>query len=58
MRNMGYRALYIKWINIRVYCIVQGTIGEGNGHPLQHSSPENSTDRGARRATVHGVGHD
>ena len=29
--------------------------GEGNGYPLQHSSLENSTDRGAWWATVHGV---
>ena len=26
--------------------------GEGNGHPLQYSCLENSTDRGAWRATV------
>ena len=29
--------------------------GEGNGYPLQYSSLENSTDRGAWQATVHGV---
>ena len=29
--------------------------GEGNGNPLQYSCPENSMDRGAWRATVHGV---
>ena len=29
--------------------------GEGNGNRLQHSCLENSTDRGAWRATVHGV---
>ena len=29
---------------------------EGNGYPLQYSCPENSMDRGAWRATVHGVG--
>ena len=29
--------------------------GEGNGNPLQDSCPENSVDRGARQATVHGV---
>ena len=28
---------------------------EGNGYPLQYSCFENSTNRGARRATVHGV---
>ena len=29
--------------------------GEGNGNPLQHSWLGNSMDRGAWRATVHGV---
>ena len=35
--------------------------GEGNGNPLQYSCLENPMDRGALRATVHGVarvGHD
>ena len=27
----------------------------GNGYPLQYSGLENSTDRGAWQATVHGV---
>ena len=29
--------------------------GEGHGNPLQYSCLENPTDRGAWRATVHGV---
>ena len=29
--------------------------GGGNGNPLQYSSLENPMDRGAWRATVHGV---
>ena len=29
--------------------------GEGNGNPLQYSCLENSTDRRAWQATVHGV---
>ena len=29
--------------------------GEGNGNPLQYSCLENSMDRGAWSATVHGV---
>ena len=29
--------------------------GEGNGYPLQYSCLENLMDRGAWRATVHGV---
>ena len=31
------------------------TPGVGNGYPLQYSFLENSMDRGAWRATVHGV---
>ena len=31
------------------------SLGEGNGNPLQYSSLENAMDRGACRATVHGV---
>ena len=29
--------------------------GEGNGNPLQYSGLENPMDRGAWRATIHGV---
>ena len=29
--------------------------GEGNGNPLQYSSPENPMDKGAWQATVYGV---
>ena len=29
--------------------------GEGNGNPLQYSCLENPTDRGAWRASAHGV---
>ena len=31
------------------------SFGEGNGNPLQYSCLENSMDRGAWQATVHGV---
>ena len=31
------------------------SLGEGNGNPLQYSCLENSTDRGAQWAIVHGV---
>ena len=31
------------------------SLGEGNGNPLQYSSLESAMDRGACRATVHGV---
>ena len=35
---------------------LERSAGEGNGYPLQYSCLENSMDRGAWRATVHGVG--
>ena len=31
------------------------SLGEGNGYPLQYSCLENSMDRAAWQATVHGV---
>ena len=31
------------------------SLSEGNGYPLQYSCLENSMDRGAQQATVHGV---
>ena len=31
------------------------SLGEGHGNPLQYSCLENPMDRGAWRATVHGV---
>ena len=33
------------------------SLGEGNDNPFQYSCLENSMDRGAWQATVHGVGH-
>ena len=35
--------------------IPKALFGERNGNPLQYSCPENPTDRGAWRATAHGV---
>ena len=32
-----------------------GSLGEGNGNPIQYSCVENSMDRGAWQAIVHGV---
>ena len=32
-----------------------GSLGEGNGHPLQYSCLENPMDSGPWQATVHGV---
>ena len=41
---------------IRVQSLESGrSPGEGNGDPLQYSCLENPMDRGAWRATVHGV---
>ena len=34
---------------------LQRSPGEGNGYPLQYSGLENSMDRGACQAIVHGV---
>ena len=36
---------------------LQGLPGEGNGNTLQYSCLENSVDRGAWWAAVHGVAH-
>ena len=35
---------------------LERSAGEGNGYPLQYSCLENSMDRGAWWAAVHGVG--
>jgi len=39
----------------RILAFSSSKIGEGNGNPLQYSCLENSVDRGAWWATVHGV---
>ena len=39
-------------------CLIPGSgrsPGEGSGYPLQYSCLENSMDRGAWQATVHGI---
>ena len=39
-------------------CLIPGwgrSLGEANGNPLQYSCLENSMDRGAWWATVHGI---
>ena len=44
--------------NVRNVGLIPGSgrsLGEGNGNPLQYSCLENSMDRGAWRAIVHGV---
>ena len=40
--------------NSRICILSSASPGEENGYPLQHSCPENSMDRGAWQATVHG----
>ena len=65
-----YTAHILFWASLvaqRLKCLpgmqeTQGSIpglgrspGEGNGNPLQYSCLENPMDRGAWRATVHGV---
>ena len=48
-------------MNIWILSGLGRSSGEGNGNPLQYYRLENPTDRGAWRATVHGiarVGHD
>ena len=34
---------------------LERTLGDGNGYPLQYSCLDDSMDRRARRAIVHGV---
>ena len=62
--------LYVQTVKVKHLCKVgdPGSIprsgrspGDGKGYPLQYSGLENSMDRGAWRAAVHGVtrvGHD
>ena len=38
-----------------IHTHIQAQIGEGDGNPLQYSCLENPTDKGAWRATIHGV---
>ena len=42
-------------INVKFNQHFVAVFGEGNGNPLQYSCLENSMDRGAWQATVHGV---
>ena len=46
-----YQRIKLLWICV----ILPINFGEGNGTPLQHSCLGNPMDRGAWRATVHGV---
>ena len=48
----------LKWASLVAHMVrnlpaMQETIG--NGYPLKYPCPENSMDRGARQATIHGV---
>ena len=44
-----------KTLHIELTVMFHRIPGEGNGNPLQYSCLENSMDRGAWQATVHGV---
>ena len=46
---------YWEWFHLNNFTWITWGTGEGNGNPLQYSCLENPTDRGAWRATVHGV---
>ena len=52
--NYNTQAILSIIIYIFVYLSIQ-IPGEGNENPLQYSCLENSMDRGACQATVHGV---
>ena len=66
--NTSISAVASWWLNGKEYACSAGVAGdlgsisalgkspgEGNGFPLQYSGLENSMDRGAQQATVHGV---
>ena len=48
LKKKGNSDIFYNTMNIQI-------LGEGNGNPLQYSRLENPMDRGAWRATVHGV---
>ena len=45
--------LQVLWKQVCVY--IMWLLGEGNGNPFQYSCLENTVDRGAWRAAVHGI---
>ncbi|KAB0375027.1 hypothetical protein FD755_013519 [Muntiacus reevesi] len=52
---------FVLSLSIPIFSALYMLYGEGNGNPLQYSCLENPMDRGAWRATLHGVtrvGHD
>ena len=54
------KTTYIYWGSIyigegNIYTHTHTHVREGNGNPLQHSFLENSMDRGAWQAIVHGT---
>ena len=63
--SSSFRSLWwLQWALVPLFKLrgfYRGNPIEGNGNPLQYSCLDNSTDRGAWRATVHGsqrVEHD
>ena len=57
--SIGLVSIIISVFKVNVFCILllsmMFDVGEGNGNPLQYSCLENSVDRGAWWAAVHGV---
>ena len=57
MSPLRAKAIIPNMYTLSIYCNtwLLRNFGEGNGYPLKYSCMENSTDRGAWQATVHGV---
>ena len=52
---MEVNSVAVEIIGLGFYLVLIEVTGEGNGNPLQYSCLENPMDRGAWRATAHGV---
>jgi len=52
---MFYMVLFFFLQEIHLYICICINTGEGNGNPLQYSCLENTMDRRAWRATIHGL---
>ena len=53
--SVAQKTVFLRLSQLHIYIFFKSHSGEGNGTPLQYSCLENSTDRGAWRAAVHGV---
>ena len=54
-KSEGKNRFWGAWVNQKFCSAHSMRIGEGNGNPLQYPCLENSMDRGAWQAIVHGV---